>query len=244
MALSVLSKSLIFVKKYWAILLIATALISGIDQALNGSLNEPIAIPEKLTPYFVGYSLLKLLAGILVTTAFYGFIALLAFRDSNNEDIDIAAIAKHVLSRLPKLVGISVAASIVIVVGIFLLLIPGLVFAVWFFLAIPVGVIENANISGALSRSRELVRENFWKVLLVIILPILPLAVIEGVVPLLVDGSTASAAASYIAGGLMTLAFATLPAYLYLELAKNKAPQAETPTADEIAGEDGFMPFD
>ena len=61
---------------------------------------------------------------------------------------------------------IFIFGSIVTIGGFVLLVIPGIIFLTWFWFLNYVNLLERKNGLSALHRSRELVRDNFWKVLL------------------------------------------------------------------------------
>ena len=49
-------------------------------------------------------------------------------------------------------------------IGLILLIIPGVIFAVWFALAMYILILENKGIMESLSKSKELVKGHFWTV--------------------------------------------------------------------------------
>lgn len=59
---------------------------------------------------------------------------------------------------------ISLLVGLITVVGFLLFIIPGIIFAIWFSLATYVLVTENLTGMKALSRSKQLVKGNWWKV--------------------------------------------------------------------------------
>jgi hypothetical protein len=65
---------------------------------------------------------------------------------------------KHGLSRLLPLIGTSILMGLAIMGGFILLIIPGILFALWFALSTHVVVIERLSGAKALGRSKELVR--------------------------------------------------------------------------------------
>lgn len=67
-------------------------------------------------------------------------------------------------NRSGSVVAVSIMAGILIMLGFLLLVIPGIVVAVWTAVAVPVAAIEGRRNSDALGRSRELVRGQFWHV--------------------------------------------------------------------------------
>jgi hypothetical protein len=67
--------------------------------------------------------------------------------------------------RAGSVISVSIMSGILIGIGLLLLVIPGIIVAVWLMVATPVAAIEGRRNSDALGRSRELVRGHFWHVL-------------------------------------------------------------------------------
>lgn len=83
--------------------------------------------------------------------------------------------------RLAGLIGTQFLAGLIILLGLFLLIVPGIIFAFWFYVLIPVVVLEGVGGTAALGRSRELMRGNIGKAFLVGLLAGLVAAIIGGV---------------------------------------------------------------
>jgi hypothetical protein len=67
-----------------------------------------------------------------------------------------------------RLIAVDLLYGLVVVVGLILLVVPGVAAFVWFGLAGPVVEIEGRTVRGAFRRSWDLVRGRFWTVLLVL----------------------------------------------------------------------------
>ena len=67
------------------------------------------------------------------------------------------------LSRLLPLLGSQIMAGVIILIGLLLLIVPGIIFSLWYFVLVPVVVLESVSGSTALGRSRELMRGNLGK---------------------------------------------------------------------------------
>ena len=65
--------------------------------------------------------------------------------------------------RVPRLLGAQFLAGIVVAIGFLLLVVPGVIFSLWFILIAPVVMLEEKGVSETLSRSRELMRGNLGK---------------------------------------------------------------------------------
>jgi hypothetical protein len=93
--------------------------------------------------------------------------------------------ARQVLRILPwaRLIGADLLVTLLVVIGILLLVIPGLVAINLFAVVGPVIEIEDLRIWAALRRSARLVKPHFWTVALLVTLPIAITGEIDGIVP-------------------------------------------------------------
>ncbi len=83
--------------------------------------------------------------------------------------------------RVPRMLLAQFLAGLVIMVGFVLLIVPGVIFSLWFMLIAPVIMLEQVSISGALGRSRELMRGNLGKGFLLALVAGLLAGLINGV---------------------------------------------------------------
>jgi hypothetical protein len=88
-------------------------------------------------------------------------------------DLSLGDTFRRVQPRLPSIIGAGLLAGLAIVIGLILLIVPGLVLLTWWSLIVPVIVLEGKAAMESFGRSRELVRGNGWNVFGVIILTIL-----------------------------------------------------------------------
>lgn len=68
--------------------------------------------------------------------------------------------------RLLGLLGSQILAGLIVVLGLLMLIVPGIIFAFWFYVVAPVVVLEGISGTSALGRSRELMRGNIGKAFL------------------------------------------------------------------------------
>ena len=73
-------------------------------------------------------------------------------------------------ARASNVISVSIMAGVLTVLGFILLVIPGIIVAVWTCVSTPVAAIEGLSNSAALGRSRDLVRGQFWHALGTIVL--------------------------------------------------------------------------
>jgi Uncharacterised protein family (UPF0259) len=77
----------------------------------------------------------------------------------------------HIARVLPyrRLIGVDILFALIVLVGLILLIVPGVVFYVWFSLAGVVVKVEGKGVVDSLRRSRALVRGSFWRVFAVVV---------------------------------------------------------------------------
>jgi hypothetical protein len=122
-----------------------------------------------------GIKIAALVAAVSAVTAtsllgevFYsGVVAISLTHPEDERPPTLKAIARRL--NYGRLIAIDLIYVALILVGMVALLVPGILFFVWFGLSGPVVEIEARTIRGALGRSWELVRSNFWVVFFVLV---------------------------------------------------------------------------
>ena len=185
-----------------------------------------------------------ILAAIISLVAFFWLQAALVkavddVRDGR-ADLSLGDTFEQAREKLSSVAVAAILAGLGIVVGLVLLIVPGLVLMTWWAVIIPVVVLEKRSAGEAFTRSRELVRGNGWGVFGVIVLMLLLLIGFEIVLSLLLTPLThwLRSFVSQIVSGTLTAPFvATVLTLLYFRLhaAKEPAPAAETPPPDAPA---------
>jgi hypothetical protein len=99
-------------------------------------------------------------------------------------DLSIADTLRRVQPRVWAIAAAGILAALGILVGLVLLIVPGLVLLTWWSLILPVIVLERAAVMDSFGRSRDLVRGNGWNVFGLIILTVLILIAVSIVVAL------------------------------------------------------------
>jgi hypothetical protein len=105
-------------------------------------------------------SIIDLIVGQIVSvTLVYG-----AMQALRGREVSIGECLSQGMRRLGAAIGVALVAGICIVLGMFLLVIPGLILATMWAVAVPVAVIEVKGVFASLSRSQELTRDRRWRV--------------------------------------------------------------------------------
>jgi hypothetical protein len=154
------------VGNWWRILVVAVAV--SVVAALAEILVEVFADRANIAVSLVAAlsaSGLSLLGAVFLS----GFLCRLA-GDSDDGDTSI----RHVARTLPwwRLIRADLLVTLVVLIGLILLLVPGLIAFNLLAVTGPVIEIENRPVLAALRRSAHLVRQHFWTVALVATLPV------------------------------------------------------------------------
>ena len=143
-------------------------------------------------------------------------------------DLSLADTFGRVRPQLGAIVVAGLLAGLGIVVGLVLLIVPGLVLMTWWVLVIPVVVLERTGAGAAFGRSRELVRGFGWNVFGVIVLTILLLLGFEIVLSIVLsplDGWLQSFVSNLVSGSLTSPFIALVWTLLYFRLRQVKSEQ-------------------
>jgi hypothetical protein len=177
-----------------------------------------------------------LLAALISLIAFFWLQAALVkavddVRDGR-ADLSLGDTFEQAREKLSSVAVAAILAGLGIVVGLILLIVPGLVLLTWWAVIIPVVVLEKKSAGEAFTRSRELVRGHGWGVFGVIILMVLLLIGFEIVLSLVLSplADWLQSFVSQIVSGTLTAPFvAIVLTLLYFRLLAAKEPTAETP---------------
>jgi hypothetical protein len=149
-------------------------------------------------------------------------------------DLSLGDTFERVRPQLASIVVGGVLAVIGILIGLVLLIVPGLVLLTWWVLVIPVIVLEGLRAGEAFTRSRELVRGHGWSVFGVIVLTLLIVfgaGIVLSLVLLPVSAWLRSFVSNVVSGTLLAPFIALTWTLLYYRLRAAKEPAPETPTA-------------
>jgi hypothetical protein len=148
-------------------------------------------------------------------------------------DLGLSETFQRVRPQLGSIIVAGILAGLGILLGLILLIVPGLVLLTWWILIIPVIVLENRRAGESFSRSRELVRGYGWSVFGVIVLTILLIIafyIVLSLVLLPVADWLRSFIQNVVGGALTTPFVATAWTLLYYRLraAKETPPPPAT----------------
>ena len=149
-------------------------------------------------------------------------------------DLSLSETLQRVRPQLGAIIVGGLLAGLGVVLGLLLLIVPGLILMTWWVLVIPVIALERSSAGAAFGRSRELVRGYGWNVFGVIVLTILLLLAFDIVLSIVLsplDEWLQRLVSSILSGGLTAPFIALVWTLLYFRLRDAKASVAEAPPA-------------
>ena len=183
-----------------------------------GALNLSEMTPEGVQRHMQISSLFGLLLGPLASAS----LTFGVFQKLRGRDTPIGECLRVGLSRLLPVLGVAIATGIAVVLGMILLIIPGLIFLCALFVAPVVAVVEGSGVSDSMSRSSALTKGHRWQIFgVVFVLVLLNVGVHYLLNAILGEGQTALLAALPVHVVLTTL-WAVAPVVAYQALRTSK----------------------
>jgi len=129
---------------------VGTALVASLP-SLIFSLVAPGSFVQSLIDLVIGQ--------VVAVTLIYGSIQVLRGRQ-----VSITDCFSQGFARLGTAIGVAILAGLGVALGMVLLIVPGLILAVMWSVAVPAAVVERTGVIESLSRSVALTRERRWRV--------------------------------------------------------------------------------
>jgi hypothetical protein len=175
-----------------------------------------------------GPALLGELIALIAITLFTGMVVeLVADVRDGRRDASVGQLLRALAPVLGQLFVVGLVVAVVVIIGLFLLIVPGLILLTVWWVAAPVVVLERPDGLKALGRSRELVTGNAWQVFGVVLLLLIALAALTfGLTIAAESAGTAAGIVVRVVVGVLTAPFASLAqAVVYFDLRDLREPR-------------------
>jgi hypothetical protein len=211
-----------------AVVFVITEIVASLLVAANASL-----------------ALLALLIDLVAKAVFTGMIVeLVADVRDGRRDASVGQLLRAVSPVLGQLILVALVAGVSVLVGLFLVIVPGLILLTIWSVFAPVVVLERPPGLRALGRSRELVRGNGWQAFGVVFVFVILLGVVSDAIVLAAGsaGSGVAIVARVVVGVLAAPLSALAAAVLYFDLRDLRAGAADARDDSAPFQSGGFPP--
>jgi hypothetical protein len=186
----------------------------------------------------------------LIATYWYQGMVVEAVVDilDGRRDHTVGSLFSSASPFLGRLIGAGLLATLIIIIGFILIIVPGLIALTLLAVVAPAVVIDRLGVTDALRRSRALVSDNAWRVFGVIVVLFLITAVISGVLSAIGgsisdDSFVGFALADLIARVLLSPLSAIAATVMYVELRRVKGePLTQDSAPTQALGADPPVP--
>ncbi|MBT3538949.1 hypothetical protein HOF40_02975 [Candidatus Parcubacteria bacterium] len=231
--------------KYAGLILIPAVLI----MLAGYSLGVFIVFTNSIFLGFGLYSLLVFLLSLVGFTISLSMIRVVAALYQNQPAPDLVPDLKSSLGLLLPAILVSILSGLAIVGGLILLIIPGIIFAVWFMFSLHALMLDNKHTVDALKYSKSLVKGRWGEVLWKIILPTLAFALIfaiiqwifrmmlsidEEMLKILTVKTGIYTVLTICVSALMTPITTAVPTILYVELKKTPVGTSDLEQVEDV----------
>lgn len=148
--------------------------------------------------------------------------------------VDVGESYRYAFSRIGGLIGLAIVVGLIVFVGYLLLIIPGIIFGVFFAMAMPAFIVERKGITASMSRSWQLVRGSWWHTLGVIVVAGILAGIVSGAIGA-IGGSTLIG--SWIFGAIGQIITAPFVALVAVVLYVDLRARHENLSAEQLGGE-------
>ena len=148
------------------------------------SYEDLLELQEKELSLVISVIIVTVLALIIFLFIATGIVIQMAADAHEGKEIDLGKSFRVASSKIFSLIGAALLVGIITLIGLFLFIIPGILFYVWYSLSAQAVILESKSAKASLSRSKELVKGNFWKTfgLIVVIMMIMGIINLIGTV--------------------------------------------------------------
>jgi hypothetical protein len=105
-----------------------------------------------------------------------------AFQDMRGRPVSLADCLRIGLARFFPIIGLAICMSVGIMVGFVLLIVPGVILAVMWFVSTPACVVEQLGPLASMARSSELTKGHRWKIFGMLLLVLIGAGIIGAVI--------------------------------------------------------------
>jgi hypothetical protein len=174
---------------------------------------------------------------IIITSVLQAALIRAAAQASIGDTVDIDASYRWGFARFGSVLLVSILVGLAVFVGLILLIIPGIIFAIMFSVSVPALVVENRKGTEAMSRSWNLVKGHFWHALVVLLVAGIITGVVSGIITAIGSAISDNWFVEWIFQAIAQIIVAPFSALVGVLLYLDLRARVESLTAQQLRGE-------
>jgi hypothetical protein len=203
------------------IILLPMLVVSLFSQFID-SLTHTFIAPDQITSISDIIPLLKfvlpfLVLSIAIYTLVEGMYPLMVKNVLENKEIELRAAFGSVVKKFPSLIVAGILVGLLVGFGIMLFIIPGVIFAIWYFYTIPAIMLEDRGALDGMRASKAFASDKKFDTFLLLLIPMVIIFLV-GVftLPLHLFSSVAEEIVGFILSLIVMTWMSVIPAYVYI----------------------------
>jgi hypothetical protein len=198
-------------------------------------------------PGFLGAAIALVALSALVTLVFFpvaiGSTVRMVSDEVQTGQTDLGASIRFTVSKLVWIWVVSLITGIVVFLGVIALIVPGIILAIMFSLALPAILIEDHGVLDSLRRSRELVGHRWLKTFALFIVIGVIILIVTSVADAIggLFGSASTVVSSILSAFYLPLIPIVLTVYYYSNAARIAPPQMNEAPMPQVISEGAFQ---
>jgi hypothetical protein len=141
--------------------------VAAMPEAARDTVGDPFHVLQIVGLKLEGFGTLL---GHVLTTLSEAAVLYGAFQDMGGQRVDLVESLRVGLRRFFPVLGVAIATTILGYLGLFVFVVPGLMFFALAFVAIPACVVERRGVFASIGRSADLTRGHRWKIFALMLL--------------------------------------------------------------------------
>ena len=197
-------------------------------------LGQEVTVIDRSVGFFIAGALITAVISVIIWAVLQAAILRAAAQATIGDPVDPQESYRFGFKRLGSVILVSLLVGLAVAGGFILLVIPGLIFLVFFSVTVPVLIVENRRGTDAMSRSWNLVKGHFWHAVGVIVVAGLITGIVGGIIGSIGGNAWVVRWIFSSIGSIITAPFTALVSVLlYLDLRS----RSEALTADTLRAE-------
>lgn len=168
------------------LLFFVVALVAGLPRVLleasSANFGDTVAVNATWRAETVTRLLIGVFLSIILNTLAQAVIVYGAFQDMRGRPVNFGDCLRVGLGRFFPIIGLAICMSIGLMIGFFLLFVPGVILAIMWFVATPACVVEQLGPLSSMGRSSQLTKGHRWKIFGMVLLVVIGAGIVSVVI--------------------------------------------------------------